>query len=73
MLSGNGCRAWTPSLQDVDCQYANYVGCAPMEVSGVAPVAECSGSLATCSSDQLCPVVDYMTCWEKLEAMSDNS
>ena len=33
----------------------------------------CSGSLSTCSSDQLCPAVQYMTCWEKLEAMSDDS
>ena len=30
MLPGNGRRMWT---QDVDCQYVNYVGCAPMEVS----------------------------------------
>ena len=39
----------------------------------MAPVAECSGSLVACSSDQSCPVVDYMTCWEKHEAMSDDS
>ena len=73
MLPGNGRHVWTPSLQGVDCQYVNYVGCAPMEVSGVAQLAECSGTLATCSSDQSCPAVDYMTCWEKLEAMSDDS
>ena len=39
----------------------------------MAPAAECSGSLATCSSEESCPVVNYMTCWEKLEAMSDDS
>ena len=27
----------------------------------------------TCSSDNSCAVTDYMTCWEKLEAMSDAS
>ena len=73
MLPGNGRRSWTPSLQDVDCQYVNCVGCAPMEVFGVAPVAELSRTLATCLSNQSCPAVDYMTCWEKLEAMSDDS
>ena len=26
----------------------------------------------TCSSDNLCPVTDYMTCWEQLKAMSDS-
>ena len=50
-----------------------YVGCALMEVSGVAPVAEYSGSLSTCLSEQLCSVVDYVICWEKLKAMSDDS
>ena len=67
------CRAWTPSQQDVDRQYVNSMGCAPMEVSGVASVAEYSGSLSTCLSDQSCPAADYMTCWEKLKAMSDDS
>ena len=72
MLPGNGRLAWTPSQQDVDRQYANYVGCAPMDVS-VAPVAECFGSLLNCSSNQSCPAVHYMICWDKLEAMSDDS
>ena len=67
MLPGNGRRSWTPSQQDVDFQYVNYVGCALMEVSGVVLVAECSGSLSTCLSDQLCPAVDYMTCWENFK------
>ena len=73
MLPGNGRHMSTPSQPDVDRQYANYVDCASMEVSGVAPVAECSGSLPTCSSDLSCPAVDYMTWWDKLEAMSDDS
>ena len=33
----------------------------------------CAGSLVTCSSENLRPVTDYMSCWEKLEAMSDAS
>ena len=57
----------------MDHQYVKYVGCAPMEVSGVAPVAECSGSLSTCSSDQSCPTMACITCWDKFEAMSDDS
>ena len=39
----------------------------------MVPVAECSGSLPTGSPDQPCPAVDYMTYWDKLEAMSDDS
>ena len=53
--------------------YAHSVGCAPMEVSCVAPAAECSGYLSICSSDQSCPVITYMTCWEKLDVMCDDS
>ena len=63
MLPGNGRHTWTPSQQDVDRQYANYAGYGPMEVSEVVPVAGCSGSLLTGSSDQLCSALDYMTCW----------
>ena len=47
-LSGDGRRTWIPSSQDVDRQYLCYVGCAPRQVSGVAPVAGCSGSLSAC-------------------------
>ena len=71
MLPENWYCTGTPIVQDGDCQFVNYVGCATMEVSCVA--AECSGSLSTCLFDQLCPVVKYMTCWEKIEAMSDDS
>ena len=44
-----------------------------MQVSGVALVAGCCGSLSAYSSDLSCPAADYMTCWKKLEAMSDDS
>ena len=37
------------------------VGCVLINVYCAAPAAECSGSYATCLSDQSCPVVDYMT------------
>ena len=37
------------------------MSCAPMQVSGVAPVAGCSGYLSACSSDLSCPAADYMT------------
>ena len=66
-------HTWTPSQQDVDRRYANYVGYAPMEVSEVVPVAGCFGSLLTGLPDQLCSAQYYMTCWDKLEAMSDDS
>ena len=65
-LPGDGRRTWIPSQQDVDRQYVSYVGCAPMQVSGEAPVAGCSGSLLACLSDLSCPAADYVTCWEKL-------
>ena len=68
-LPGDARHTWITSQQDVDHQCVSYVGCAPIHVSGVAPVAGCSGSLSACSSDQSCPAVDYMTCWERLEAM----
>ena len=72
-LPGDGHRTWIPSQQDVDRQYVSYVGCAPMQMSGLVPVAGCSGSLSACSPDLSCPAADYVTCWEKLEAMSDDS
>ena len=73
MLPGDWCLARTPILQDMDCQCVNSVSRVPIDVYCAALAAECSSSLATCSSDQSCPLVDYMTCWEKLEAMSDDS
>ena len=71
--SGVWCRAGTPNRSDVDCQYVGCVCCVPVGVDCAAPAAGCSDSLVTCSYDNLCPVTDYMTCWENLEAMSNAS
>ena len=63
MLPGNGRRTWTHTAgRELLVCWRCLV-----EVSGGAPVAGCSGSLSTCSSNQSCPAVDYMTCWENLK------
>ena len=67
LLPGNGRQGCGSSV----CQLCRL--CSDGDVCGVVPVAEYSGSLPTGSSDRSCPAVDYMTCWDKLEAMSDDS
>ena len=70
---GVWCRAGALHRRDVDCQYVGCVCCDPVGVDCAAPAAGCSGSLVTCLSADSVPVTDYMTCWEKLEAISDAS
>ena len=71
MSPGAWCHAGARSRCDVDCQYMGCVGCDPVSVDCAGPAAGCSGSQGTCPSDDSVPVTDYMTCWEKLEAMSE--
>ena len=66
-------RTETKVEMEAESQHIDCVCCVPMGRDCSVPAVGRSGSFGTCLPDLPCLVADDMTCWERLEALGDDS
>ena len=58
---------------DAESQHIKCVCCVLIDRDCSVPADGCSGSFGTCLTDPPCLVVVDVTCWERLEALCEDS